>query len=137
MVEVNSYTLCKVMAEGIPPFYCDGIKISDDTEIEREFHGASHELFAYTYKKRNIDFELIEPRDHAALNDIARKCREEKFVFTIVAMSETETGDFVPMERLEGCVIPGRDRTLGNHDTPKLAIKGYAARTMPIRSARE
>lgn len=127
---ITEYNLIKVIMEGVKPFKCMGIKITDTMETDQEYHGASNEAFQTTMKKRKVEFEILEPRDHADLQNVAMRCRQGES-FTIVAMGQDRNKNWKAMETLIGCVIPNRERTLGNLESPKLSIKGTAQDSIP------
>lgn len=134
-MEVTKYTLCQIRIEGMKPFFANGIKLSEEVETESQYHGASRNPFSVIFKKRKIEFEILEPEDHAQLNTIHRRCVDDGEFFTIIGFAQDENKNWVAMEKLSGCVIPGRERTLGQHESIKLGIKGFAMDTEPINAA--
>jgi hypothetical protein len=134
-MEITSYVLCQVRIEGLDAFFCNGLKVTDDTESTAEYQGGSRDLFGITFKKRKIKFEILEPKDHAQLNQLRDMCVEEGKTFTIIAFGQNAKGNWEAMERLEGCTISGRERTIGNFEAPKLSVKGVAAKCTPVKAS--
>lgn len=130
---LTEYNLVQIQMEGVKPFFCQGIRISDNMESEQRYQGASHDPYKTTLKKRNIEFEILEPADHADLQNVALRCRQGES-FTIVALGEDKNGMWKALERLEGCIIPSRERTLGNLDAIKVGIKGTAQDSIIINT---
>ena len=127
----TKYVLARVTMTGVPSFYCDGLKIKDEFATEDEHHGGSSNRLSVTFKKRKVEFELVNPRDHMSLNQIAYRCRKGE-TFTITAFGEDEKGVFRALERLDGCIIPGRERTIGAFDAVKFTVKGTADNAEPL-----
>lgn len=130
---LTEYNLVQIQIEGVKPFFCQGIRISDNMETEQRHHGASHDPFKTTLKKRNVEFEILEPADHADLQNITMRCRRGE-TFTIIALGEDKNQNWKALERLEGCIIPSRERTLGNLDAIKIGIKGTAQDSIIINT---
>lgn len=133
---LTRYNIIQVRMTGLKPFYAKGIKIKDEMKAEREYHSGSHDALSITLKEREVEFEIQEPKDHAELNQISYRCRNGES-FTIVCLGRDENGNMVALERLDGCVIPSRERTFGDHDAVKLGIKGWALNTTPLESSYE
>lgn len=124
--KITEYTLAQVRIENFPPFYCDGMKITDDRESELKYHGASRKPFQRTQKKEKIEWEMLEPRDHASLHRAHQLCKNEGKTFTMTILAQNNKGEWKVMERLDDCDIPGIERTIGNFEAIKLSIKGTA-----------
>lgn len=125
------YVMARVTMVGVTPIYCDGLKVTDEQAVEDEHHGGSADRLSVTWKKRSVKFELLNPRDHMALNQVIYRCRRGED-FTITGFGEDENGNMKALERVDNAIIPGRERTIGNFDAVKLVIKGSADNTEPI-----
>ena len=99
----TKFVLARVTMTGVTPFYSDGIKIKDNYAITDEFHGGSHQRLSTTWKQRKVEFELINPRDHLGLLQVAERCRMGE-TFTITVFGEDEKGVFRAVHRVDGCI---------------------------------
>ena len=127
----TKYVMARVTMTGLPPIYCDGLKVTDDQAVEDEFYGGSADRLSQTWKKRTVKVELINPRDHMALNQFIYACRRGASA-TVTGFAEDENGNMKALERVDGFTVPGRERSIGNFDAVKLVIKGSADNTEPL-----
>lgn len=131
---VAEYTLAEVRIPGKDPILCKGIEVTEDVKYERLYHSGSRDARSINLQQREIEFELKEPFDQQQLNTLIQTSLKGE-CFTIICLAQNNQGKMEALERLDGCVITNRVRSIGDHKPPELKLKGVALNTTPLKSA--